>query len=146
MAFDVRFDFLDAYNRVTTRTWHNTNALVADVLTDVGVLAGLINAISDGGLSGVTITQKSSAAAFAAVAGSSIDSNASVKVLAGDGYHYDVNIPMPIAGIINPDSTVDLTAAGVTAFFAEFASGDTWRINLRAPTDIVTLVSGVLDK
>lgn len=145
MAFDVQFRIVDDYNRVTTRTWQNNQALVATVLTDVAVLAPLLEAIIEGGLERVVITQRSTATAFAAEAASNVDENGSIKVIGGDTFAYDFDLPMPYDTMKNPDGTLDLTLAAVTAFFAEFLTGN-FRINLRNPTTIATLVSGVLDK
>ena len=148
MAFDVRFQFVDVYNRPTFRTWGNSNALIDDVLTDVTAIAALFNAVIEGGLVSVTITQKSTNGAFAADAATNVDDNASIKVLAGDGYNYDYNLPMPIAALINPDGTVDLTNAALIALTDVFGggAGENWTINVRNPTTIASLVSGVLDK
>lgn len=146
MAFNVRFNFTDEKNGKTSRTYHNTNALIADVLTDVTTMAALIDVVSLGGLSDVVITQKSAAEASAAEANSNIDDNASVQVNGADGYVYDFDLPMPPPGIILSDRRLDVTDAGVIALFAAFGAGDNWRINLRVPTAISSVIGGVLDK
>lgn len=146
MAFDVTFNFTDVFNRRTQRTYHNTQALLATVLTDLTTIAELIDAVSLGGLENVIITQRSAAEASAAEAGSNVDENCSVQVLGGDGYRYDFNLPMPDPSILNSDGTLDTGNAAVVALFGAFASGDSWRINLRNPTDIASVIGGVLDK
>ena len=147
MAFDVTFNFVDAYNRKTTRTWHNLQALLANALLNVTTLADLYDTIGFGGLESVLLTQRSIADASAPTALASIDENVSVQVVGGDGYRYDFNLPMPNkAGIILADGSLNTADSDVTDFFDQFASGANWRINLRNPTDIATLVGGVLDK
>lgn len=147
MAFDVTFNFVDAFNRKTTRTWNNTNALIASVLTDVTAFVALYDAIGQGGVQSVLITQRSTADAIPAEGTTSVDENVSCQVIGGDGFQYDFNLPMPLKGtIILSDGSLDTSEAGVIAFFDEFLVGDNWRINLRNPTDIVTLVGGQLDK
>lgn len=146
MAFDVTFNFSDEFNRVTQRTWHNTEALIADVLTDVTAIAALLDAVSLAGLKNVIISQRSAAEASAAEAGSNVDANASIQVEGADGYKYDFDLPCPDPSILNTDGTLDTSDAGVVALFAVFGAGDAWRINLRNPTAIATVVGGILDK
>ena len=146
MAFNVRFNFTDLKNGDTSRTWVNTGATVAAVLLDVTTLVALYAAIGLGGLDSVLISQRSTADAFAPETGANVDDNASVQVLGGDGYKYDFDLPMPEADIIQADRSVLTTDAAVIAFFAAFASGSTWRINLRNPTDVATVIGGTLDK
>jgi len=145
MAFDVRFNFLDSRGRSTSRSFHNTNALVADVVTQIGVLMTLWDAITDLQFLYATIMNKDTAAAFAGAAISNVDENTSCKVIAGDGKVYDVNL-CDVPDSFHPGESLDMTDLAVSNFFAEFAVGKTWRLNLNNPTEIVTLVSGQLDK
>lgn len=146
MAFEVTFDFTDQWNRKTTRRWYNNQALVATVLTDIAALAPLYDAVGLGGISGVVITQKSTATTLAAGGASNIDANASIKVIAGDGYKYDFDLPMPSSTILNNDGTIITDDTDLVAFFNEFATAGHWRINLRNPTDVVTIDGGSVDK
>lgn len=145
MAFDVRFNFLDSRGRSTSRSFHNTNALVADVVTQIGVLLALWNVVTDLQFLYATIMNKDAASAFAGAAVSNVDENTSCKVIAGDGKVYDVNLP-DVPDAKHPGESLDMTDVDVANFFAEFAVGKTWRLNLNNPTEIVTLVSGQLDK
>lgn len=139
------FNFQDSHGRLRSRKLFNTQVAVADVITDIGTLAGLWNPLTDLGLVSVNIAFVDLSAAFALVANSNVDVNASVQVQGGDGYRYDFDLP----GI--PDSLVSGGAlntadTGVVDFFAEFATGDTWRINTRNPTFISQVLSGTLDR
>ncbi len=146
MAFNVRFEFVDDHGRKTHRTWNNSNALIADVLTQIGVIAPLFNAVIEGGLSKLTISQNSVAAAFAADATANVDDNASMKVIGGDGFAYDFDLPMINPGLVLAGGAINTSDAGIIALFSEFDVAKTWHINLRNPTDIVSLLSGELDK
>ena len=64
MAFEVTFQMYDELNRETTKRFYNSNTLIADVLTDVAALSPLIQAIIQGGLQGVIISQASTSGAF----------------------------------------------------------------------------------
>jgi hypothetical protein len=146
MAFNVTFNFTDEFNRKTQRTWHNTQALIATVLTDLTTIAALIDVVSLAGLDGVVISQVSDAENSAAEAGSNVDANLSVQVEGADGYRYDFNLPCPDPGVLNADGTLDTADAGIVALFGAFAGGDSWRINLRNPTAIASVIGGELDK
>ncbi len=146
MAFNVRFKFVDDHGRNTFRTYHNTQATIALVLTQVGVLAPVIDAAIEGGLTDVLISQVSTADAFAQAVDANIDTNGSLKVLAGDGFNYDFNVPMILPSLVLAGGVLDTDNVLLTNLVAEFASGKTWRINLRNPTDITEITGGSLDK
>ena len=145
MSFRVRFNLMDSRARRTSRTYHNTTALVATVLTDIGVLAALWDTITDLALIDAVITQVDASEAFSGAAVSNIDENTSVKAMGADGRTYDVDMPdMPDA--LHPGESLDVTDADVVAWFDEFGVANNWRVNLSNPTAITLLLSGLLDK
>lgn len=145
MSFRVRFNFRDSRARSTSRTFVNNQALIATVITDVGVLAPLWNTITDLELVDVVITQVNTDDAFAGAATSNVDENTSVKVQGADNRVYDVDLPdLPDAK--HPIAALDITDADVVAFFDEFDAASHWRVNLNNPTDITAILSGLLDK
>lgn len=146
MAFTVRFNITDEFGRKTSRSWHNTEATIAGVLADVATMGPLLDAVTQGGLTGVNIQLGDKTTTFAAETPSNIDENASIKVTGGDGFVYDFDLPMPIAALRLGGGAIDTANAALVSFFAEFLTGDAWRVNLRNPTDIVTVDSGTLDK
>ena len=115
------------------------------MLTEVAILAPLWDAITDLELIDVVITNRDTSDAFAGAAISSVDENTSVKVRGGDTYVYDFNLP-DVPDALHPGESLDVTDAAVVAFFDEFDTAETWRVNLRNPTDITDLISGQLDK
>lgn len=149
MAFNVTFQMYDELNRETSKTWFNTNALIADVLTDVAALSPLLQAIIQGGLSGVVITQASTSGAFSTSAEeSNIDEGMRIAVRGGDANRYSVSVPMPRNDLRQVGGSINVADPDVVAFFDEFdgLAGNNWRINLRNPTNIATVLSGTLDK
>lgn len=146
MAFDVRFEFIDIAETVTTRTYVNNQALVADVLTQAAVLAPLFETVMMGGLNKIVLTLIDTSDAYAAGADSNVDKNASIKVTGGDGFGYDFDLPMINQDLVLPGRAIITADANIVALFAEFASGKTWRINRRNPTDIAAVIDGKLDK
>lgn len=145
MALPVTFTFRDSLSRKTTRTWVSVATTIAGALTDVGVLAPLIDAISQGGLQKVTISAENTADAFAADAGSNVDENASITVLAADGRNYDLDLPMPITALRLAGGSIDTANAAFVSFIAAFGVGGNWRLNVFAPTAIVSVEKALLD-
>lgn len=146
MAFTVQFSLLDDMGRLVRRSFHNTQATIALVLTDVAVLAPLWDAISDGGLKEVQIRTKDDGDAFVPVAGSNIDNGMTLTVLGGNSNNYAMKIPMPIAALKLSGGVVDTSNAALLLFLAEFAVGKNWRVNLDNPQDVVSITKGVIDK
>lgn len=141
----VKFTFTDANGRSTARTWTTTSATLADAIVDVGVMAGLIDAISDCGLSGVVITQKDEAANFTPVAASNLDVGATFNVTADDGFKYNIKLPIPVAAIQIGGGAISLVDLGVVAFLDQFLLAGKWRVNNRNPQDVVLVNTGTLD-
>lgn len=149
MAFNVTFQMYDQMNRETTKEFFNSSTTVADVLTDVAALSPLLQAIIQGGLAGVIIRQASTGGAFSPSAEeSNIDEGMRIAVRGGDNERYSVGIPMPRNDLRQAGGVVNLADPDLIAFFDEFdgAAGNNWRINLRNPTTIATLLSGTIDK
>jgi len=147
MAANVKFNFLDSHGRSTSRSFHNVEALVADIIADVGELAALWAPLTDLQLVNAIMTFSTTTGAFAGAVGSNMDDNVSVQVLAGDGFKYDVDLPaVPDAKISG--GVVALTDQDLIDFIAEFAggAGNAWRVNLRNPTTIASVIKATLDK
>ncbi len=143
---NVRFNMVDEFGRTTSRTWFNDEPLLAEVLTDVGIIAPLLEAVIQGGLTGIVITLSDTAETFVATTPSNIDENASVKVVGGDARNYDFDLPMPAAVLRLAGGSIDVANAALVSFFDQFLLADAWRINLSTPTDIASVTSGTLDK
>lgn len=149
MAFNVTFTLNDSMNRVTTKTWFNTNVLIADVLTDIAALSPLLQAVIQGGLLSVIISQTSTGGAFTPSAEeSNIDEGARIKVIGGDANNYSFALPMPRSDLRQAGGSLNVSDPDLVAFLAEFdgLAGNNWRINLKNPTTIATVVSGTVDK
>lgn len=149
MSFNVTFNMVDELNRKTTKTFFNTNALIADVLTDIAALSPLLQAIIQGGLVDVIISQASTGGAFTPSAEeSNVDEGMAIKVRGADTHGYSVGIPMPRNDLRQAGGAINVADPDVVAFFAKFDGtvGNDWRINLRNPTSIATVLSGTLDK
>jgi hypothetical protein len=145
MALPVTFTFRDSLARKTTRTWVSVGTTIAAVLADVATLAPLVDAVTQGGLQKVTITSESVASAFASEAGSNVDENASVTVLAADGRNYDFDLPMPATVLRLAGGSIDTANADFVALMDEFGAAANWRLNVFSPTAIVSVEKALLD-
>lgn len=146
MAFNVKFNLEDEFGRKTSRTWKNTSATIADCLADVAVIGPLLDAVIQGGMTGVNISTADDATTFVATSPSNIDENASIKVRGADSREYDFDLPMPIAAVRLAGGAIDVANVNLVAFFDQFLAAAKWRVNLFNPTDIVQVISGTLDK
>jgi len=145
MASVVKFNFLDDHGRKTSRSFSHTSDVLATVLASAATLAGLWDPLTDLQMTGVVVTKKDATVAFAGASGSNIDDNVSVQVLAADGFAYDVDLPaVPNAKLSG--GQIALSDADLIAFFAAFAAGGVWRVNLRNPTAVASVVKAILDK
>jgi len=145
MASVVKFNFLDGNGRKTSRSIVYDSDVLATVLTGAAALAVLWAPLTDLQLTGVVVTKKDNSVVFAGVSTSNIDENVSVQVLGADGYAYDFDLPDPPTAKIS-GGVIALTDADLVAFFAEFDAGSSWRVNLRNPTAVASVVKAVLDK
>ena len=146
MALPVQFRWLDTFGRVKRQTLTTTSTTIAAALTDVTAFVALWDAVSDGGLQSVSISQTSEADAFAAAAGSNIDENGSLLVQGDDGFKYDLNLPMILASLVTGGGAINIGDAALVAFTNQFLTAGKWRVNNRFPTFITSVISGQLDK
>lgn len=141
----VKFNFRDSRGRPTSRTLFNTQATVADVITDVGTLAALWNPLTDLAFEGVNISFIDPSSAFAGTPPSNIDENVSVQVTGADGYKYDLDLP-DVPDAKTPGEAMSIADADLLAFVAAFQGAGTWRVNLRNPVQITQILKATLDK
>jgi len=146
MALPVQFRWLDEFGRIKRQTLTTTSTTIAAALTDITAFVALWDAVSDGGLQSVSISQTDLGDAFAAAAGSNIDVNGSLLVQGDDGFKYDLNLPMILASLITGGGAINIGDAALVSFTDQFLTGGKWRVNNRFPTFITSVISGQLDK
>lgn len=146
MSLPVTFSWLDAQGRNRRQTLTTTSTTIADALTDVAAFVALQTPVSDGGLTEVTISTKDNGDAYAAVAGSNVDVNASFQVQGNDGFKYDLDLPMIKDTMLAGGGNVDLTDLAIIAWYGQFETGGKWRVNNRFPTFITSVIKATLDK
>lgn len=141
----VKFNFRDSRGRPTSRSLWNTNTILADVITAIGTLAGLWGPLTDLAYEGASISVSDPSAAFAGAAVSNIDENVSVQVTGTDGFKYDLDLP-DVPDTKTPGEAMSIADTDLVAFIAQFQGANTWRVNLRNPTQISQVLKATLDK
>lgn len=142
---NVKFNFRDSRGRALSRSVAHTGTVVADILADANTLAGLWDALTDLALESVVVTFTDLSPAFAGAGISNRDENVSVQVQGSDGRKYDFDLP-DVPDSFTPTELLDITDINVTNFFAQFAAPNGFRINLNNPTEVASVIKGVLDK
>jgi len=122
MAFEVGLTLVDDYARTTTRRFTNTATLVADALTQVGAFITLLLAVSDAGTVKHEITTRT-VASNAADSGANKDVGGTIHCRLDNGKVYPLHIPCIKAAMLNPDGTIDIADAAITAYVDEFMTG-----------------------
>lgn len=146
MPLSVTFKWLDAYGRETRQTLTTTSTTIADALTDVTAFVALQAAVSDAGLTNVSISEVDNSDAYAAVAGANIDVNASLQVQGADGFKYDLDMHIIKDTKVTGGGAVILSDLDVLAWTNQFLAGGKWRVNNRFPSAITAVLKGQLDK
>lgn len=142
----VQFAWLDGFGRIKRQTLTTTAATIALALTEVATFIALFTPTSDAGLVQVSISTKDNTDAYAAVAGSNVDVNASLQVVGADGFNYDLNIPMIKDAFVTGGGAIVISDAVIVAHTDQFLVAGDWRVNNRFPTAITSVSSGQLDK
>lgn len=142
----VQFRWVDEFGRVKRQTLTTTAATIALALTEITSFIALFDAVSDGGLQSVSISVNNLDDAFAAAAGSNIDTNGSLQVQGADGFKYDLNVPMILSSLVTGGGAIIIGDAAMVAFTNQFLVAGDWRMNNRFPTEITSVISGQLDK
>lgn len=146
MPLPVQFRWTDSKGRVKRQTLTVDVTTIAAALTAINLFVPLFDAVSDGGLQSISINQSDDTEAYAADAASNIDTNGSLQVLGADGFKYDLNIPMILLSLVTGGGAIDILDAALVAFTDQFMASGDWMVNNRFPTNIISVISGQLDK
>jgi len=143
MGINCRVTMVDDYGRSLTKGFETDAATIANAITYTEAGLTALHAISDAGwqkqdyLSAATTTQ-------APGAGANRDVGATLRVTLNNGKNYALKIPMPAAGIVNPDGSIDIGDADLLAYVALFEVGGHLRVS--EGNYVTALLSGALDK
>lgn len=143
MGVNARVTMVDDYGRSLTKGFETDATTLANAKTYVEAGLTALHAISDAGwakqdyLDAQVTTQ-------AATAGANRDVGATLRVALNNGKNYAMKIPMPAAGIVNPDGSIDIADADLLAYVALFETAGHLRVS--EGNYVTAILSGSLDK
>ena len=142
--YDLSLSVVDASNRMTSKRF--TSQTLADwaaAQTAANALIADFMAICEGDVLSSTLSLRT-VETDTVVAGANVDEGATFAVRKADNYNASHKVPMPVAAIRNTDGIIDITAAVVTDYFANFENGGEWTVS---DGEVITaLLGGTLDK
>jgi len=135
----------DAYGRKTTKRYQSDPA-VADFTTALSIASDLVDdlaALTELRVLAYTVGQRTIYADSEST-GANKDEGATLVVEKTDNYRAVLKVPGPIQSVRVADGTIDISAAEVAAYIANFADGAT-RWSLSDGEYLTGIVSGRLD-
>ena len=140
--FLVTYSLVDAYDRSATKRFTVEAIDHATALTEAGLMAADLADLTELDILWYVVGDKV-VYTDTVVAGANRDEGITLSVRKADNEKAVIKVPGPINAVLNPDGTVDMANAAITAFVANFLSG-VFRIS---DHEVVTdALSGKLDK
>lgn len=143
MPFDVSMTLVDDYSRTTNRRFEGTATTLAQSETDEGNLATDLFAVSDMGRV-KTSYSTDVAETDAAGAGANLDAGGTLHVRLNDGTVYPLKIPAIKPSLVLSSGQIDIDAAAITDYVANFLSGGAFRVG--RGRYVTAILSGELDR
>jgi hypothetical protein len=143
MAFDVVFTLRDAYSRTTTRRMTNTEADMADAVTDTATMLGYLEDLSGCAVVKTDIC-KVTTYSTSPEAGSNLDAGGTIHARLNNGKLAPVRIPAIDPDMVNADGSVKLGETAVTNLETALGSGGHWTIS--EGNTVTNFESGELDR
>lgn len=141
-SFPVGVAFVDAYGRAATKHFEVSAADHAAAKVVAAALMVDLAGITELRILSYTVAEKV-VYTDTVDAGANRDEGVTLSVRTADNEKASIKIPGPVNGIFNADGSVDLTDAAVTAFIANYLSGD---VLVDDGETVAELISGRLDK
>ena len=142
--YAVTFIIEDEQGRSTSREVLHDVADEATLLTDAALMATDLAGMTKCGIQSYTY-RRSVSVLTAPGAGSNIDAGATFKFNSALPISPTVKVPDPVEAIKDGQGGIDLAAALVVAWFANYNPG-TCRVNANNPTQPTSIATGTLDK
>lgn len=144
MAFLATLTLVDAMNRNTSKELECEATVLATALTDIDDYLVDLATVSDLGLTKINYSEKDVADAYAATAGSNVDTGATFRLLLSDGNIIAYKIPGFKQSLADGAGNIDPADADVAAYFDNFEAAGAFTVG-RLRT-VVTVLSGEMDK
>ena len=141
----INLTLQDSMNRTMKKQLVTELATIALNQSHLDAFLALWAGVSGLGIISADITIPLTVVAQTPAAGSNRDEGATFGVTTSGDYNTAYKVPGILAALRQVGGTVDLAAAGVTNYFADFDTGDS-RINSRVAVQIDTVNTGLVDK
>jgi len=143
MAIDYSVSLVDGYNRYASKRWEGLATVLATAVTNASGLLADFLAVTDLGTTMETFTSQV-ATSNAATAGANVDAGATLHCRLDNGKAYALKIPAIKPALVNPDGSIDIAAAAITDFVANFETGGQYRVS--EGNYITAILYGELDR
>jgi hypothetical protein len=128
MAIDYTVSLVDGYSRSSSKRWEGLATVLATAVTNAsGLLADFLG-VSDMGTV-VDIFSSQVANENAATAGANVDAGGTLHLRLDNGKAYALKIPAIKPSLINIDGSINIAAAAITDFVANFESAGQYRVS-----------------
>lgn len=128
MAFEIAVTLIDAFSRTSTKRFENTDTLVADAAISLGNLWADFAAVS---MMGALKRSIAEVAVFTQAydAGANVDAGGTLHCRLDNGKLYALKIPAIDPALVNGDGSIDIAAAAITDYVANFELAGKFRVS-----------------
>ena len=144
-AYTVTFSLVDAYNRQTTKEFETVDTIAdeTEALAAAAALATDLANLTELRILSYAVGQRV-VYTDTVTADANVDEGVTFSLRKEDNYKAPLKVPGPLNSIFQPDGSVILTNAAVTAFVANFLTGGDFTFS--DGEQATELISGKLDK
>lgn len=143
MAFDVSFTLVDDYARTSTKRFEGEATTLSQAQTDATALLADLAAVTLMGAFRRTF-HVAEAVSEAVETGANVDAGGTLHCRLDNGKQYALKIPAIDPDLVNPDGSIDITAAAITDFVANFQDAGAYRVS--EGNLITDILHGELDR
>lgn len=140
--FAMAMTYVDAYQRRGTKRYELSATDFTAALARAATLATALGNLMEADILKYTVGQEVPYT-DTVDAGANRDEGITISADLGAGKTAAIKVPTPVNTVINPDGTVDITDGLITAFEAEFLSGE---VLVSDGETVLDFLSGKLDK
>lgn len=143
MAVDVSFTLVDSYSRNGSKKFEGRATTLSQAQTDATALLADLAAVTLAGAYRRTFNV-AEVISEAVESGANLDAGATLHCRLDNGKQYAFKIPAIDPDLVNPDGSLDLSAAAITDFIANFESGGAYRVS--EGNYVTAILYGELDR
>lgn len=143
MAIDVTFTLVDSYSRNGSKRFEGEATTLSQAQTDAAALLADLAAVTLAGAYRRTFNI-SEVISEAVESGANLDAGATLHCRLDNGKQYAFKIPAIDPDLVNLDGSLDLSAAAIVNFVANFEASGAYRVS--EGNYVVAVLYGELDR